>query len=147
MVLYTNEQLPRENYVFEIRIRDLRTKPKKRDSLPQCFVSRNMKHPGKYAGLFRETKRRRKSCFVSVVSLPTCFNSGPNDSESSAGIPEVGNRWEFPGNSLLKNGVFWEFPGIPIREGFNLYRDGLVTSRYHVLRHHSSRHYGTSSFL
>jgi tRNA(Leu) C34 or U34 (ribose-2'-O)-methylase TrmL len=36
-----------------------------------------MKHPGKCAGLFRETKRRRKSCFVSVVSLPTCFNSGP----------------------------------------------------------------------
>jgi len=36
-----------------------------------------MKRPGKYAGLFRETKRRRKSCFVSVVSLATCFNSGP----------------------------------------------------------------------
>jgi hypothetical protein len=31
-----------------------------------------------------------------------------------AGIPEVGNRWEFPGNSLLKNGVFWEFPGIEL---------------------------------
>ena len=61
-----------------------------------------------------------------------------------AGIPEVGNRWEFPGNSLLKNGVFREFPGIPIQGGFNIYRDGLVTSRYHVLLHHSSRHYGTS---
>jgi hypothetical protein len=77
MISYTNKQSPRENYVCEIRIRDLRTKPKKRDSVPQCFVSRNMKRPGKCAGLFRETKRRRKSCFVSVVSSPTCFNSGP----------------------------------------------------------------------
>jgi hypothetical protein len=90
MVLYTNEQLPRENYVFEIRIRDLRTKPKKRDSLPQCFVSRNMKHPGKYAGLFRETKRRRKSCFVSVVSLPTCFNSGPKQGQVTSQLHKEG---------------------------------------------------------
>jgi len=67
VILFTNKQPPRENYVCEMRIRDLRTKPKKRDSVPQCFVSRNMKRPGKYAGLFRETKRRRKSCFVSVV--------------------------------------------------------------------------------
>jgi len=78
MILYTNKQSPRENYVCEMRIRDLRAKPKKRDSVPQCFVSRNMKRPGKCAGLFRETKRRRKSCFVSVVSFPTCFNSGPS---------------------------------------------------------------------
>ena len=78
MILYTNKQSPRENYVCEMRIRDLRAKPKKRDSVPQCFVSRNMKRPGKCTGLFRETKRRRKSCFVSVVSFPTCFNSGPN---------------------------------------------------------------------
>ena len=77
MILYTNKQSPRENYVCEMRIRDLRAKPKKRDSVPQCFVSQNMKRPGKCAGLFLETKRRRKSCFVSVVSLPTCFNSGP----------------------------------------------------------------------
>ena len=68
---------PRENQVCEMRIRDLRAKLKKRDSAPHCFVSRNTKRPGKYAGLFQETKRRRKSCFVSVVSLPTCFNSGP----------------------------------------------------------------------
>ena len=67
MILFTNKQPPRENYVFEMRIRDLWTKPKKQDSVPQCFVSRNMKRPGIHAGLFRETKRRRKSCFVSVV--------------------------------------------------------------------------------
>ena len=78
MIVYTNKQPPRENHVCEMQIRDLRTKLKKRDSVHQCFVSRNMKHPGKCAGLFRETKRRRKSCFVSVVSLPTCFNSGPS---------------------------------------------------------------------
>jgi hypothetical protein len=72
MILYTNMQSPRENYVCEMR------KPMKRDSVPQCFVSRNMKRPGKCAGLFRETKRRRKSCIVSVVSFPTCFNFGPN---------------------------------------------------------------------
>jgi len=77
VILFTIKQPPRENYLCEMRIRDLRTKPKKRDSVPQCFVSRSMKRPGIYAGLFRETKRRRKSCFVSVVSLPTCFNSGP----------------------------------------------------------------------
>ena len=64
-----------------------------------------------------------------------------------AGIPEVGNRWEFPGNSLLKMAFSGNSREFPYREGFNLYRDGLVTSRYHVLRHHSSRHYGTSSFL
>ena len=63
---------PRENYVCEMRIRALRTKPKKRNSVPKCFVSRNMKRPGKYAGLFRETKRRQKivfrfCCFISDV--------------------------------------------------------------------------------
>ena len=78
MIVYTNKQPPQENYVCEMRICDLRTKLKKRDSVPQCFVSRNMKRPGNCAGLFRETKRRQKSCFVSVVSLPTCFNSGPS---------------------------------------------------------------------
>ena len=82
MILFTNKQPPRENYICEMRIRDLRTKPKKRDSVPQCFVSRNMKRPGKYAGLLRETKRRRKACFVSVVSLPKCFNSGPSPARS-----------------------------------------------------------------
>ena len=71
-VLYTNKQPPRENYVCEMRIRALRTKPKKRNSVPKCFVSRNMKRPGKYAGLFRETKRRQKivfrfCCFISDV--------------------------------------------------------------------------------
>jgi len=81
MVLYTNKQPPRENYVCEMRIRALRAKPKKRNSVPKCFVSRNMKRPGKYASLFRETKRRQKSCFVSVVSLATCFNSGPKNNE------------------------------------------------------------------
>ena len=30
----------------------------------------------------------------------------------------------------MKNGVFWEFP---YREGLNLYRDGFVTSRNHVI--------------
>ena len=74
MIVYTNKQPPPRE--LRMRIRDLRTKLKKRDSVPQCFVSRNMKHPGKCAGLFRETKRRRRSRFVSVVSLPTCFNSG-----------------------------------------------------------------------
>jgi len=71
MILFTNKQPPQGSYVCEMRIRDLRTKPRKRDSVPQCFVSRNMKRPRIYAGLFRETKRRQKSCFVSVVSLPT----------------------------------------------------------------------------
>ena len=78
MIVYTNKQPPRGNYVYEMRIRDLRTKPKNRDSAPPCFVSRDKKRPVKCAGLFRGTKRRRKSCFVSVVSLPMCFNSGPN---------------------------------------------------------------------
>ena len=59
MILFTNKQPPQESYVCEMRIRDLRTKPRKRDSVPQCFVSRNMKRPRIYAGLFRETKRRQ----------------------------------------------------------------------------------------
>ena len=39
MILFTNKQPPQESYVCEMRIRDLRTKLKKRDSVPQCFVS------------------------------------------------------------------------------------------------------------
>jgi len=113
IILYTNKQPPRENYVCEMRIRDLRTKLKKRDSVPQCFVSRNMKHPRKCAGLFRETKRRRKSCFVSVVSLPTCFNSGPTLDKClhyrylrtvrSTSIEQVPSKYVNPRKRLLNN--------------------------------------------
>jgi hypothetical protein len=63
--------------VDEVRILDLRTKPEKRDSVTSCFVSRKKKRPGEGAGLFRDTKRRRKCCSVSFISSTTCFSSGP----------------------------------------------------------------------
>ena len=34
IIFHTNKQPPRGNYVYEMRIRDLRTKPRKRDSVP-----------------------------------------------------------------------------------------------------------------
>ena len=73
-----------------------------------------MKHTGKCAGLFRETKRRRKSCFVSVVSLPTCFNSGPNFRGGGRGREHDKDRyWSFVVHHLLFTG--------------RCYREALIT--------------------
>ena len=46
------------------------------------------------------------------------------------GITEVGNRWEFLGNSLLENGAFREFPwNSPIQGRIFRFTEGIFTYR------------------
>ena len=63
------------------------------------------------------------------------------------GIPEVGNRWEFLGNSLLENSAFREFPWNSHYRGVGPFTEGIFTSRECCLYREYFLHCTTSHYF